>query len=201
MNKQEFLMQLRKGLSGLPQKDVDERLSFYGEIIEDRVEEGLTEVEAVRELGSVDAVVTQILTDTPLSDIVIERVRPARKLKAWEIVCLILGSPLWLSLLIAAAAVMLSLYAALWAVMIALWSVGVALAGCFVGGIASLVAFSLQGSLLTGVAMLGAGIFCGGLSIFWCYGCNAATKGIVLLTKKVAVGIKMLFVGRGENHE
>lgn len=201
MNKQEFLMQLRKGLSGLPQKDVDERLSFYGEIIEDRVEEGLTEVEAVRELGSVDAVVTQILTDTPLSDIVIERVRPARKLKVWEIVCLILGSPLWLSLLIAAAAVALSLYAALWAVMIALWSVGVALAGCFVGGIASLVLFCLQGSLLTGVAMLGAGIFCGGLSIFWCYGCNAATKGIVLLTKKMAVGIKMLFVGRGKNYE
>ena len=29
MSKQEFLAQLRKGLSGLPQDDIEERLTFY----------------------------------------------------------------------------------------------------------------------------------------------------------------------------
>ena len=34
MNKQEFLAQLRKGLSGLPKEDIDERLTFYSEMME-----------------------------------------------------------------------------------------------------------------------------------------------------------------------
>lgn len=29
MSKQEFLAQLRKSLSGLPQEDIEERLTFY----------------------------------------------------------------------------------------------------------------------------------------------------------------------------
>ena len=33
MNKQEFLAQLGKGLSGLPKDDIDERLTFYREQI------------------------------------------------------------------------------------------------------------------------------------------------------------------------
>ena len=45
ITKQEFLLQLREKLSGLPQADIDERVAFYGEMIDDRVEEGLTEEE------------------------------------------------------------------------------------------------------------------------------------------------------------
>ena len=43
MNKQEFLAGLRKGLSGLPQEDIEERLLFYSEMIDDRIEEGMEE--------------------------------------------------------------------------------------------------------------------------------------------------------------
>ena len=39
MNKQEFLMRLREGLSGLPQNEIEERLTFYSEMIDDRIEE------------------------------------------------------------------------------------------------------------------------------------------------------------------
>lgn len=31
MNKQEFLKELRGRLAGLPEEDIDERLTFYGE--------------------------------------------------------------------------------------------------------------------------------------------------------------------------
>ena len=58
MNKQEFVERLRKGLSGLPQDDIEERLTFYSEMIDDRMEEGLSEEEAVGEIGSVDDAVT-----------------------------------------------------------------------------------------------------------------------------------------------
>ena len=39
MTKQEFLAELRRGLSGLPQNDIEERLNFYSEMIDDRMEE------------------------------------------------------------------------------------------------------------------------------------------------------------------
>ena len=55
MNKQEFLSGLRKGLCGLPQDDIEERLSFYGEMIDGRIEEGLSEEEAVSEIGALAA--------------------------------------------------------------------------------------------------------------------------------------------------
>ena len=196
MNKQEFLTQLRKGLSGFPQEDIEERLTFYSEMIDDRIEEGLSEQEAVSAIGTVDAIITQILADTPLTKLVKEKVKPKRTLKAWEIVLLILGSPIWLSLLIAAFVVILAVYVVIWSVVVALWSIEVAFAACSLGGIVSAVIFTFQGNGLTGLAMLSAGIICAGLSIFLFYGCKAATKGIVWLTKKMALGIKTLFVGK-----
>ena len=110
MNKQEFLAQLRKEITGLPKDDIDERLTFYSEMIEDRIEEGLSEEEAISEIGSVGEMAAQTIADTPLAKIAKERIRTKGRLKAWEIVLLVLGSPIWLSLGIAAAAVILALY-------------------------------------------------------------------------------------------
>lgn len=97
MNKQEFLGKLRSGLSGLPQGDVEERLTFYSEMIDDRMEEGISEEEAVCEIGSVDEIVSQIIADIPFTKLVREKIKPNRTLRPWEIVLLVLGSPVWLS--------------------------------------------------------------------------------------------------------
>lgn len=196
MNKQEFLTQLRKGLSGLPQEDIEERLTFYSEMIDDRIEEGMSELKAVSTIGTMDAIITQILADTPLRKLVKEKVKPKRTLKAWEIVLLVLGSPIWLSLLIAAFIVILAAYIVVWSVVITLWSIEAAFAACSLGGIVSAAIFAFQGNQLTGFALLSAGIICAGLSIFMFYGCKGATKGILLLTKKMALGIKPLFAGK-----
>ena len=196
MNKQEFLECLRKGLSGLPQEDKEERLTFYSEMIDDRTEEGLLESEAVSAIGTVDAIITQILSDTPLTKLVKEKAKPKRTLKAWEIVLIILGSPIWLSLLIGAFAIILAAYIVVWSVVITLWSIEASFAACTLGGIVSAAVFTFQGNGLTGLAMLSAGVVCAGLSIFMLYGCKSATKGILLLTKKMALGIKTLLVGK-----
>ena len=196
MNKQEFLECLRKGLSGLPQEDIEERLTFYSEMIDDRIEEGLLESEAVSAIGTVDAIITQILSDTPLTKLVKEKAKPKRTLKAWEIVLIILGSPIWLSLLIGAFAIILAAYIVVWSVVITLWSIEASFAACTLGGIVSAAVFTFQGNGLTGLAMLSAGVVCAGLSVFMLYGCKSATNGILLLTKKMALGIKTLFVGK-----
>ena len=105
MDKAQFLEELRGRLAGLPRSDLDERLQFYGEMIDDRMEDGLSETEAVAGIGSVDEVVAQIMEEIPLSKLVREKVKRSRGLKAWEIVLLVLGSPVWLPLGIAAFAV------------------------------------------------------------------------------------------------
>lgn len=199
MTKQQFLSELQIRLSGLPQQDLEERIRFYSEMIDDRVEEGLSEEVAVGEIGSVDEVVSQILSDYPLSKIVKEKVRPKRRLKAWEIVLLILGSPLWLSLLIAAFAVVISLYIAAWSVVIALWAVMASFAVCAVGGIVMAVVYAVRGGLAEGAAFLGLSLFGTGAAILMFFGCTAATKGLAILTKKMFLGVKTMFVGKEHN--
>ena len=194
MNKQDFLMQLRKGLSGLPQDDIEERLTFYSEMIDDQMEEGLSEEEAVSAIGSVDEIVAQVVAEISLAKIAKERIRPKRRLSAGEIVLLALGSPIWLSLGIAAFAVIFSIYISLWAVIISLWTVFVSLAACSIGGVMACVIFTVGGNGASGVVMLAAGIVCAGLAIFMFYGCKAVTDGTLILTKKMAIWIKNCFI-------
>ncbi len=196
MSKQEFLTQLRKGLSGLPQDDIEERLTFYSEMIDDRIEEGLSEEKAVSAVGSVSDIIQQIVADIPLSKIAKERIKPTRRLSVGEIILLALGSPIWLSLGIAAVSVICSLYISLWAVIISLWAVFVSIAAGAIAGLLACVVFVAGGNGASGVAMLAAGIICAGLSIFMFYGCKAATNGILILTKKMGIWIKNCFISK-----
>ena len=198
MNKHEFLAELRKGLSGLPKEDIEERVAFYGEMIEDRVEEGCSEEEAVSEIGSVDEIVSQIVAETPITKIVKERVSPKRSLKAWEIILIILGAPIWLSLLIAVFAVLLSVWVAVFSVVVSLWAVAVSLVAMLIGGIAAGVVIIVKGGVWQGIALLGAGLACAGVGILLFIGCLYAVKGIVFLTKKIAVGLKKAFIRKEE---
>ena len=99
MTKNEFIAALKSKLSGLPQNELDERLEFYCEMIEDKIEDGATEEEAVSSIGSVEDVSDRVLADVPFSSIVKEKIKNSRALSAWEIVLLVLGFPIWFSLL------------------------------------------------------------------------------------------------------
>ena len=198
MTKREFIAALRKSLSGLPQQDMEDRLAFYGEMIDDRIEEGYTEEEAVSDVGSVEEVATQIIREIPLARIAKERIKPKKRLRAWEIVLLVLGAPIWLSLLVAAFAVVLSLYAVLWSVVVSLWSVFASLVGCALGGVIGGGILAISGNGLAGIATIGAGLSCAGLSVFLFFGCHAATKGMARLTSAMGLGIKRCFVRKEE---
>ena len=185
MDKNTFLSLLRAGLSGLPQEDIDERVNFYGEMIDDYVEEGLSEEEATCRIGSANEIAAQIVADTSPTTAEEGKTKPRRRLGVTAIVLIILGSPIWLSLLISAFAVVISLYVSLWAVIICFWSVFGAMCSCSFACILGGAAMIVVGFSIQGIAMIGAGLFCGGLSIFTFYGCKAASKGTVLLSKKI----------------
>ena len=178
MTKLQFLFALKERLNGLPQAEVEERLNFYSEMIEDRMEEGLSEEEAVAAVGTVE----QIAGEIPETK---EMEKPKRKLKTWEITLLIAGSPLWISLLIAAVAVALAVYISAWAVIVSLWAVFGTLVGCALGGIASGVIQVVVKNEFAGIALIGAGIVCAGLGILMFFVCKAATTGLCRLTKKM----------------
>lgn len=197
MTKIKFLMELHHRLSKLPQEEVEERLSFYTEMIEDRMEEGFSEEEAVAAVGSVEQIAAQIEADLTGGK-VSKAGSKKRKRKGWEIALLAAGSPIWLSLLIAAFAIVLSVYVVLWSVIVSLWAVFGSLIGCCVCGAVGGLVFACSGHTLTGIAMMGAGLVCGGLSVFMFYGCKAATKGLGVLTKNLAVWVKGCFAGKEE---
>lgn len=201
MTKMKFLLSLHNRLLDLPQAEVEERLRFYSEMIEDRMEDGLSEEEAVAAIGTVDEIAAQIIADISPATLTKEITAPKKKWRAWEIVLLALGSPIWLSLLIAAFAVVLSCYAVLWSVVISLWAVFVSLIGCALACVVFGICFAPSGYGLAGIAMIGAGLVCAGLAIFLFFGCKAATKGTLFLTRKVASGIQNCFVKRRLRNE
>lgn len=198
MTKQEFLAALDERLSGFPNDERAERLSFYSEMIDDRTEAGIPEEDAVSELGTPKAVAEQILKETPLITLAKRRMKPSRSLKAWEIVLLALGSPIWLSLLIAVFAVALALYAVLWSGIISLWAIFAATVGSAVGCTAGGILFLFTTGVPVGLAVIGCGLLCAGLSIFLFFGFRAATKGILLFTKQIAIWTKRLFLRKEE---
>ena len=193
MTKLKFLLALHKQLADLPQEDVEERLGFYAEMIEDRMEEGLSEEEAVAAVGSIEEITAQIRADLSPAAPAAKAQKPKKQLRAWTIVLLVLGSPVWLSLLIAAFAVIFSLYVILWSLVVSVWSVFAAFVGCAVGGVAGGCGFLIAGHSLTGVALLAAGTVCAGLSILVFLGCKVATKGAAKLTKSTFTSIAKCF--------
>ena len=185
MNKQEFLKKLNSGLQGLPQSDIDERLTFYSEMIDDRIEEGILEADAVLEIGNIDEIISQIKADTPPKS---EKVKMSgKKLNALTITFLIIGSPVWLSLLITAVAVIFSVFVAWWSVVISLWAIFASLVASGLASVIAGIGIIVGGKTLIGIAMLGAGFFTVGLSIFLNFGCKEVTKWSALFTKKLVI--------------
>jgi uncharacterized membrane protein len=150
-------------------------------MIEDRMEEGLTEEEAVAAVGNVDDIAAQLTSEIP------RKAAPAKQKKSetsgLTITLLILGFPLWFSLLVSAFAVVVSLYATLWALIISLWATFGAAAGCSLGGLVAGVIYAVGMNPTPGIALLGCSIACAGVSILLFLGCKAATKGAAILTK------------------
>ena len=200
MSKDAFIGELRHRMAGLPKEAVDRTVEYYSELIADSMEDGLSEEEAVSRLGSLDEIVANVVKDTPLSQIVETRIREKKAkrggIRAWEVILLVLGAPLWLPLLLAVLAVVLALYVTLWAVVIALWAVvaAVILTGvvAVVVGIVELCRLHLP----QGLVLLGGGLVCMGLCALLFLLMKLITVGTVKLCKLIWTGIKSLFVGK-----
>ena len=194
MDKYDFLLALEERLADLPEADRQSSLDFYAEMLDDLMEGGMTEQEAVASLGSVDAIAQEILMDTPLPKLIKAKMKPKRRMRAWEIVLIAVGSPVWFPILIALFAVALSLYITLWAVVISLYAADLAFAISAPAGIIAAIALFVSGKPAAALLFLGAGLVLAGLTILWLLLCNLTAKGTWQLGKLTLRGIKACFV-------
>ena len=194
MTTTQFVLELSEKLSGLPKDDIKKSAEFYIEMIDDRMDEGMSEAEAVAAIGSVDTIAEEILGEIPMVKLVKEKIKPKRKLSAWEIVLLLLGSPIWISLAAVAFVVILVLYVVLWAVEICVYAANITFFAGGISGVALTAVYYIHGNVGGAIFVLGAGILCVGLGLLMMWVCRESTRLMVVLTKKIWLGIKKMFV-------
>lgn len=197
MKKDEFLSQLRNSLRGLPPADIDERVSFYSEMIDDRVEEGLSEEEAIEDIGGIEVVLQQVSEETPIVRLVKERIKPKRRISALEVILIILGFPLWLPLLIVFGVLIFVFFVLLWVMVIVTYSVEFSFMATALAGFGRYAIELYHGTNYYGY--LGIGIAGVGLSCLFLIACIFATKGTAKLTKLILVKIKRRLIGGKKN--
>ena len=193
MNKSQFLDELAQKLSGLPQHEIDNSVAYYAEMIDDRTEDGMSEQDAVAALGNLDDIVREVMLDSPLTSLVKAKMKPQKKLEAWEIVLLVLGFPVWFSLLMAFISVIFSVYIAIWSVIVALFAT---LAGLVLGGIAGCIGsfFLLIASPSSALVGFGGSIACIGIGVLAFFPIKSISVWLVRLTGKFLRWVKSLFI-------
>ncbi len=198
MRKDAWLQELRVQLGTLPKAEIEERVRFYSEMIDDRMEDGIDEEAAVADLGAMEDIVAQSLDEVPLHKLVRERIRPKHPLAVWEIVLLAVGSPLWISVFAVAVAVAVSLLAALFAIEISVIAVEASLLGCFIGCMIAGVVVLTQGTLASGLLLLGAALLCAGPAILLGVALRPLARWLIALGKGAARGCKKCFMRKEE---
>lgn len=160
MNKQEFLYQLKEGLIRLDESERDQFILYYDELIEDYIEDGAGEEEAVKKLGKPARIASKILEEAFEE----RSFQPEKRTNPLMVGLLILGFPLWGSLLLALIAVILAAYIVIWCLPFStgLFAV-VGLAVSIFSSVASI--FALQDGVFIAVTQLGVSALILGLAI------------------------------------
>lgn len=190
MTKTKFLAALASQLAGLPEADIQRFLDYYSEMIDDRMEETGDEAEAIAALGMPDSIAEQILSEYPLPKLVKQKMKPRRKMAAWEIVLLCVGSPIWLSLLIGAFVIVISLYAVAFSLVVSFFAGSVACGGFTIGALVQAVLLFVGGSWKAGLLYLGMTLTAIGLGFYLWQLALLIAKAVIRLTKLMVLAIK-----------
>jgi len=158
MTKTEYMKKLRRALRQVKAEERGKSLAYFGEVIDDRMEDGISEQDAINELESVEAAAERIVAEAKAQG----QIKLRRSL--WEIALIVLGFPLWFPLTLTIAVVVLTVYGLVWVIIAVLFIVSAALG---VSGVAGLIGlFMLLGSnAATAFAVLGLGLACAGLGV------------------------------------
>lgn len=195
MKKDEFLSSLERLLRSLKREERNRFLSYYVEMIDDYMEDGCGEEDAIQRIGNPGEIAQEILSD--------REARPVRPTPAWMkagvIVLLILGSPLWGSLVLAVLCCALAAVIMVMAAYVVIWCIPV-IFGAFSISSLVLAVVSTIGSVLlmfrdtaTGIVQMGFGILFVGLFLVTALLTWEVGKRFVGVTKKFSIWLAGLF--------
>lgn len=170
MTKSEYLEELRSRLTAASVANIDSRIDYYSEMIDDRIEDGMTEEDAIASMESIDSIVETFQLEKPVATLVKEKVRKSTEtasqnghLAIW-IVLAILGSPLWIPLLIVALSVLLVIVIVLFVIIITIFSVFLAI-GCAAIACVAAPFFAVNVTTVGLLGTIGAALICTGIVI------------------------------------
>lgn len=192
MTKSDFLDILRERISHLPKGEVAKTVVFYSEMIDDRMEDGMDEESAVEALGTIDSIVEEVCAGIGAEEENVKKestVKPSKKSSVWKLVLLILGSPLWITLIAAAVIIVIAIYITVLSV---LWGLAVSLiavtASFLIAGPAGLLVSAIHfftSGLSAGLTYAGAGLVLVGLGLFLIRPTAAYTKLSARITVRI----------------
>lgn len=192
MNKEEYLIQIKSRLKGFSQEDIDKHLDYFSEMIDDRVEDGLSEEEAVAQMDTPEEAVNQIIEDVPLTKMIENKITQKHKLETWQIILIVLGSPLWLGLLLGAFGILFGFLATLGGIVFAYYAVVFSLGLAGVLSVIVSVASLFVAKYTFGAFCFGAGLICIGLFLSLLLTVKTVSLAIVKAVKAVFTGIKKM---------
>lgn len=169
--------------------EIHQLINYYDEIIQDLMEDGYSEIEAVAKLGSPRKLAKEA---AGIQEVEIEI---PRRFNPFVIVMLIIGFPLWGSLLLTAVLLLLSFYLVIWCVPFttAVFGVTAVFAGIVSAVFSPLV---MGGALFMGVTQLGIGTLFFGLGILSLVLTYSISGFFLRVTKKTSIAFKNLLFRR-----
>ena len=180
MTRDEFLGRLGELLACLPADQVRETQEFYAEAIADRMEDGMGEEEAVAAMGAPGEVAEAVLDDLPAVPRAIARTRRRSTTLLW--VLTIVGSPVWVPLLLAFAAVAVAVYVCIWILALCVWIVAAALGGAGMVELVFAACGVVIGHFPYALASAGMGLGLVGVALFVGAGAWAVSRQIAHLS-------------------
>ncbi|MGI6665678.1 MAG: DUF1700 domain-containing protein [Christensenellaceae bacterium] len=161
----EFLTTLEAALAALPKEEREKSLSYYHEILLDRMEEGMSEAAATESLGAIPLIAQEILAEFPPQE---KKSSPWRENKILFYTLLVLASPFVFAFFISGVVILLSCYIVIWAFIISFFAIVVSLALSGIG-VLIITLLSFPSEPFIGIWLLGAAFILIALSMFSFY--------------------------------
>ena len=203
MARTDFLDELKNLIKDYPVEETEKSIEYYNEMIDDRIEDGMSEEDAVKSLGDVKDIAKEIEIEMPMKTIVKKKVKEKKEenIPIWVILLLVLGFPVWAPLLLALGIGAFSLYIALWSVVLALWAVDAALFVSVIAGLLAIGITMVKGSMLSAIIYFGATLVLIGLALLGLIGCFYASKGLAALFAAIFRSIKKKLISKNEKEK
>lgn len=192
-----FLRELERRITRLPRSETEKSLAYYSEMIDDMTEDGMSEEAAVLQLGSMDEIVEQIMLDAPFKALFRARKKEKHTMRPWEIILLVLGSVVWVPVLLALAGLGICLLGALVGIVAAIFGIVIACAVGAVGVLCALVwwSFTTAGIAAPGIAVgVGAALILAGLTVLAFLGAVRLVKWLICLLRRLMRRLKGLII-------